>query len=218
MSTDFAPHIQNRYHQVILSNLLPLLDDQFPRLQAHAAAALVNFAESAKKQHLAPHLTMIIQKLLNLLSTNKMYLQEQLLTTIATIADSAEDAFVKFYDGIMPLLIGIMRQAVAKEYRLVRGKAIECATLIALAVGKQIFMPHAQEVLLLLRDIQQTIVDADDPQTAYLISAWARMCKVLGEDFLPYIDYVMKPLLVTAKVRPDFQAIDSTQNYLHDLG
>ncbi len=123
----------------------------------------------------------------------------------------------------MPMLITILRDVQAKEYRLVRGKAIECASLVgksfivsmfpendclALSVGKDIFMPHASDVLNLLRDIQQSIVEADDPQSSYLIAAWARVCKVLGDDFKPYLDYVMKPLIATAKVRPDFETLD----------
>ena len=30
----------------------------------------------------------------------------------------------------------------------------------------------------------------DDPQTSYLISAWARMCRILGKDFVQYLPMV----------------------------
>ena len=61
---------------------------------------------------------------------------EQVLTTIATVADTAEARFVKYYDRFMPSLKYIFENAVSKEYRLLRGKCIECISLIGLAVGR----------------------------------------------------------------------------------
>ena len=43
MSTDFAGTMQESYHQVVLPAIIPVLDSPEPRVQAHAAAALVNF-------------------------------------------------------------------------------------------------------------------------------------------------------------------------------
>ena len=65
------------------------------RVQAYAAAAMVNFAENAKKEHISPYLDMIFERLLILLNTGKRYVQEQAITTIATVADSAGDHFAK---------------------------------------------------------------------------------------------------------------------------
>ena len=33
--------------------------------------------------------------------------------------------------------------------------------------------------------------------------AWARLCKCLGQDFLPYMGFVMPPLLQSAQLKPD---------------
>lgn len=33
--------------------------------------------------------------------------------------------------------------------------------------------------------------------------AWARLCKCLGQDFLPYMSVVMPPLLHSAQLKPD---------------
>jgi len=37
----------------------------------------------------------------------------------------------------------------------------------------------------------------------YLLQAWARLCKCLGQDFLPYMEFVMPPLLQSASLKPD---------------
>ncbi|RIB28214.1 armadillo-type protein [Gigaspora rosea] len=208
MSTDFQDSLQKKFHQPVLSNLIPIMDTPEPRVQAHAAAALVNFCEAADKSILEPYLDAIFERLLILLNSGRTYVQEQAITTIATVADSAEDRFVKYYSAIMPLLINVLRNAHQREYRLLRGKAMECASLIALAVGKEIFAPNANEFIQLLVQTQQSVTEPDDPQTSYLIASWARICKVLGADFVPYLPIIMPPLLQSAQLKPDFAILD----------
>ena len=130
MSTDFAGTMQPKYHNVVLPNIIPVLESPEPRIQSHAAAALVNFCEEAEKAILEPYLDDLLTRLLILLRSPKRYVQEQALSTIATIADSAETAFGKYYDTLMPLLFNVLREEQSKEYRLLRAKAMECATLI----------------------------------------------------------------------------------------
>ncbi|CAO3670398.1 hypothetical protein G6F70_006836 [Rhizopus microsporus] len=208
MSTDFAPVIQQNFHQVVVSALLPLMEDPQPRVQAHAAAAMVNFCEEADKEVLELYLDAIFERLLVLLKMSKRYVQEQAVTTIATVADSAEERFIKYHGAIMPLLIDILRQATDKEYRLLRARALECASLIGLAVGKEVFSPYTVDFLNLLAEIQQSVVDDDDTMTTYLLAAWARMCKMMGQDFLPYLPNIMPPLLASAKLTPEFTFVD----------
>jgi hypothetical protein len=112
----------------------------------------------------------------------------------------------------MPSLLQTLRSAAAKEQRLLRGKTMECASLIALAVGKDHFMPHAKEFIDIMIETQQTATDADDPQISYLLASWARICKVLGQDFVPYLAVVMPPLLASARHKPDFAILDPEED------
>lgn len=208
MSTDFANTMQEKYHHVVLPNIIPVLDSKEPRVQSHAAAALVNFCEEAEKEVLEPYLDELLSYLLRLLQSTKRFVQEQALSTIATIADSAETAFGRYYDTLMPLLFNVLREEQSKEYRLLRAKAMECATLIALAVGKEKMMAQAVELVQILGNVQQNIVDADDPQASYLLHCWGRMCRVLGMDFCPYLPAVMPPLLEQASAKADIQLLE----------
>lgn len=214
MSTDFAGSMQENYHQVVLNNIIPVLESPEPRVQAHAAAALVNFCEEAEKAILEPYLDNLLNHLLALLNSDKRYVQEQALSTIATIADSAETAFVKYYDTLMPQLLQLLRGQQEKELRLLRAKAMECATLIALAVGKDKMGPQADELVQTLAHIQQNITDSDDPQSQYLLHCWGRMCRVLGTSFVPYLDGVMPPLLTLASAKADIQLLESDDEFL----
>ncbi|EWZ47564.1 hypothetical protein FOCG_06402 [Fusarium oxysporum f. sp. radicis-lycopersici 26381] len=208
MSTDFAPKMQTDYYDRVLKAIIPVLDSPEGRVKSHAAAALVNFCEEAEKATLEPYLDELLSHLFQLLQNEKRYVQEQALSTIATIADAAEAAFSKYYDTLMPLLVNVLQNQSEKEYRLLRAKAMECATLIALAVGKERLGQDAMTLVNLLANIQANITDADDPQAQYLMHCWGRMCRVLGSDFLPFLHNVMPPLLELAVAKADIQLLD----------
>lgn len=208
MSTDFAGTMQEKYHQVVLPNIIPVLESSEPRVQAHAAAALVNFCEEAEKDILEPYLDQLLGSLLMLLQSPKRFVQEQALSTIATVADSAEQAFSKYYDTLMPLLFNVLNEEQSKEYRLLRAKAMECATLIALAVGKERMGNDALSLVQLLGRIQNSVSEPDDPQASYLLHCWGRMCRVLGKEFVPFLAGVIPPLTELAAAKADIQLLD----------
>ncbi|KAF2869193.1 armadillo-type protein [Massariosphaeria phaeospora] len=208
MSTDFAGTMQEKYHQVVVPNIIPVLESSEPRVQAHAAAALVNFCEEAEKHILEPYLDSLLNHLLMLLQSPKRFVQEQALSTIATVADSAEAAFSTYYGTLMPLLFNVLNEEQSKEYRLLRAKAMECATLIALAVGKERMGPDALSLVQLLGRIQNTVSEPDDPQASYLLHCWGRMCRVLGSEFIPFLAGVIPPLTELAGAKADIQLLD----------
>ncbi|KAJ2318217.1 importin subunit beta-3 [Coemansia sp. RSA 2704] len=213
MSTDFAPKLQAEHHELVLAGLLPVMAQAgVPRVQTHAAAAMVNFAEEATKQVLEPYLDALFERLLAMLDGPRRYVQEQAITTIATIADNAQAKFGKYYGTIMPLLLNVLAQATDQDHRLLRGKAMECATFIALAVGKDVFAPDIPRLVELLTLAQQAVADADDPQASYLQAAWARLCRLMGADFVPLLPVVMPPLLAAAKQQPDFAVLEAGED------
>ncbi|XP_061745785.1 importin-5 [Nerophis ophidion] len=220
MATDFAPTFQKKFHDKVISALLQTMEDQSnPRVQAHAAAALINFTEDCPKSLLIPYLDNLVQhlhgimvaKLQELIQKGTKLVLEQVVTSIASVADTAEEKFVPYYDLFMPSLKHIVENALRKELRLLRGKTIECISLIGLAVGKEKFMPDASAVMQLLLKTQTDFndLDDDDPQISYMISAWARMCKILGKEFQQYLPVVMGPLMKTASIKPEVALLDT---------
>lgn len=212
MSTDFAPDIQRDFCSRVLPALIQALETAEPRVQAHAAAALVNFCEESEKEWLEPYLDSLLSHLIVLLQSPKKYVQEQVLTTIAIVADAAETKFAKYYDTMMPILFQVLQTDMGKDHRTLKAKCVECSSLIALAVGKEKFVPLSAQLIHTYAAIQQSIVDDDDPTASYLIQAWGRICRVLGADFLPYLSGVMPPLLEAGKAKADFQFIDDAQD------
>ncbi|KAF2723421.1 ARM repeat-containing protein [Polychaeton citri CBS 116435] len=212
MSTDFKGTMQEKYHHVVLPTLIPVLGAPEPRVQSHAAAALVNFCEEAERKTLEPYLDSLLEHLMQLLQNQKRFVQEQALSTIATVADSAETAFGKWYERLMPLLFNVLQQPNETELRLLRAKAMECATLIALAVGKEKMGQDALALVNILGNVQSNLIGDDDPQESYLLHCWGRMCRVLGPDFVPYLQAVMPPLMKLAQAKADIQLLDDEEN------
>ena len=138
---------------------------------------------------------------------------EQVVTTIASVADTSDEKFLAYYDRFMPCLKYIIQNATTPELRLLRGKTIECVSLIGLAVGAEKFTQDASEVMDMLLKSQTEGGGAemadDDPQLSYMISAWARICKILGKQFQPYLPVVMGPVLKAASMKPEVALLDS---------
>lgn len=161
----------------------------------------MNFTEDCPKHILTQYLDSLMAKLEGILSAKfkelvekgtKLVL-EQVVTTIASVADTAEKAFIDYYDRLMPCLKYIIQNANKDEFKLLRGKTIECVSLIGLAVGAEKFMSDASEVMdmLLKTHGEGAELPDDDPQTSYLISAWSRLCKVRSHNLrlcsIPYL-------------------------------
>lgn len=219
MATDFAPVFQKKFHSKVIPGLLMILDDdQNPRVQAHGGAALVNFAEDSPKNILLNLLDNILNKLLDVLvkkiyelaNEKKKLVLEQIVTTIAAVADTVEDKFEPYYEKFMPKLKYLFVNAVTSDLRLLRGKTIECISLIGLAVGKEKFLIDCQDVMETLLRTQTNFdnLEDEDPQISYMISSWARMCKILGKDFEKYLPVVMGPVLKTASFKPEIAVVD----------
>lgn len=186
-------------------------DKDNPRVQSHAASAVINFCEHCTSPILEPYLDGLLAKLAGLLQTGKKIIQEQAITAIAAIADVVEGKFINYYDIFMPFLKNILVHANGKDYRLLRGKAMECISLIGVAVGKDKFRQDAKDVMEVLMRTQQGALDPDDPQVSFLLQAWARICKALGLEFIPYLEIVMPPLLASAKLDPDLTISDEAE-------
>ncbi|KAH9617550.1 hypothetical protein KSS87_021809 [Heliosperma pusillum] len=202
LSTDLGPDLQTQYHHLVVPALASAMDD-FPNPRAHAASAVLNFSENCTPEILTPYLDGIVSKLLVLLQNGKPMVQEGALTALASVADSSQELFQKYYDVVMPYLKAILVNATDKANRMLRAKSMECISLVGMAVGKEKFREDAKQVMEVLMQLQGSQMEADDPTTSYMLQAWARLCKCLGQDFLPYMNVVMPPLLHSAQLKPD---------------
>lgn len=212
LSSDFQGTFQEMFHSLVMPALLKAMDDQYPKVKSHAATAVVNFVEDCDKSFIQPYMDQLLSKLLNLLRTGRRYVQEQSLSAISAVADCAENLFEKYYDAITPFMKEILLRANATEDRKLRARAIECVSLIGVAVGKEKFGKDAKEIMEILIKTLQAGLDSDDPQYHNILQAWARIAKCLGEDFVPYLPYIMPQLLQTAQQQPEVVITDANED------
>eukprot|EP00286_Rhodomonas_abbreviata_P029484 CAMPEP_0181305524 /NCGR_PEP_ID=MMETSP1101-20121128/9780_1 /TAXON_ID=46948 /ORGANISM="Rhodomonas abbreviata, Strain Caron Lab Isolate" /LENGTH=1099 /DNA_ID=CAMNT_0023411455 /DNA_START=102 /DNA_END=3401 /DNA_ORIENTATION=- len=206
LETDLGPDLQNQFHGQVLPALTHVMEDVAnPRVQSHAAAAVINFTENCKMEILVPYLDVVLGKLVQLLVGGVRIVQEQAITAIASVADCVEKHFTKYYQEIMPTLKTMLLQCTSKEHRLLRGKTMECISLIGIAVGREVFLADAKEIMDQFQATQSASLDPDDPQASYLLQAWGRVAKALGQDFIPYLNIVMPPLLKSVAIKADVE-------------
>uniref|UniRef100_A0A0R3TTP8 TOG domain-containing protein n=1 Tax=Rodentolepis nana TaxID=102285 RepID=A0A0R3TTP8_RODNA len=232
MAADFGPKLQKNYHSAIIPAIMHVLDDKVPRVQANAGAALVNCCETSMKSVLLTYLDDLVNKLQEVMTAKFHEMVEkghklvllQTVTSIAAVADASGENFAPYYDRFMPGLKYIMENAIHPDLRLLRGKTIECISLIVLAVGKEKFMQDANSIMTLFMKTQTAIggesagkgsnedqFDDDDPQVNYIITAWARICKLMGRSFEPFLPTVMPQVLKTARMAPKVCVLDDEE-------
>lgn len=199
MSTDLSETIQMRAHSQVLQALQTSLDDSCARVRANAANSIVNFAEAAEQEHLEGFLDSLISKLVGLLKGDSPRLVlEGTLSAISSLAQSAKEQFIKYYDTLIPLLKQLVEQAQGKELQSMRAKAIEAISLIGMGVGKERFQSDARGVMDMLLQLQQSASDQDDIIGQYTMQAFTRICTALGKDFVPYLQLVLPKVLEEA--------------------
>lgn len=94
-------------------------------------------AKEHRRSEGMPVLSLCVYGFLQLVEKGTKLVLEQVVTTIASVADTSEEQFVAYYDRLMPCLKYIIQNANTEELKMLRGKAIECVSLIGLAVGAE---------------------------------------------------------------------------------
>ncbi|QRV78468.1 importin subunit beta-3 [Ceratobasidium sp. AG-Ba] len=184
------------------------MDAPEARVHCHAAKALINFCCGVEADELAPYLDEIVPRLLQLLNSPRRYVQEQALTTLAMVADASAEKFRLYYSSIMPLLMQALRTPATPETWALHCKAMECAGLMGIAVGREVFQQDAEELIKVLLQLQEQPTTDDDSTPMHLQQTWAKVCQALGDAFEPYLQFVMPPLLKSAGVKPDINIVE----------
>eukprot|EP00210_Caulerpa_lentillifera_P001229 g1185.t1 len=204
LCTDLGPDLQGSNHQNIIPALIAVMGDKDnPRVQAHAAAAVVNFADDCDEEDVADYMDTLVSVCIHLLLSSSRLVIESALTALASIADRVSLQFEKYYGEVMSMLKPLFMQANEKHLQLLRAKALECISLVGAAVGKDTFRQDANEIMQLISQLHQSQFEPTDPLPSYMIQAGARMCRCLGHEFIPYLDLVMPHVIKTAGAEPD---------------
>ena len=116
-----------------------------------------------------------------------------------------QELFKPYYASTMPLLKHILVSCNDRTQRRLCGKTLECISLIAMSVGRETFYGDASDFLHQLQQLNTMEMADDDPLVTYVQSAGTRMCKCLGEDFVPMLSTFVPPLVKSAGKKSTYQ-------------
>lgn len=211
LCTDFPGRIQKEFAHNALSALLSLLQRSHDaRVQCHASAALVNFAEDCEPETIAPFLDGILSVLAGILASSSCpgYLKEQLIATIGAYSGAAQSRFASFFDQLLPLLVAGLD---ASQTRKVQCRAVEALSLVLLAVKDSESIQGSLNSCLPgflnhMTKLEESLAScpADDPMREFLASAWLRMAQLMGNQFAPYLSVILPSLINTAGSKVNF--------------
>ena len=94
------------------------------------------------------------------------------MSALAHVATHSKTNFGKYYSSFMPGLKQIIAGCTTKETRALRGKSIECMSLIGAAVSEggqgELFEADGAELMsLVLTSLSSQSMDSDDPTQAW---------------------------------------------------
>lgn len=210
LSDDRRFDFQQRFSPTMIPALIEAFNDQVPRVLAHALAALTNFLEGSSKGGVEGYVTAILEPCLNFIDTGISLVKENSISTIAALAEAAKEDFIPYWQKTAEIIFNVLKNVHQREYKQLRGQAIECLTLMGEAIGKEEFSKAADEIIKTMISIQQNHVEEVDPQKAYLLAGWQRLSSIFKNDFVPYLKELL-PSLFTM-IEKTIDAYEKKQN------
>lgn len=194
-SVRFGASIIEKVHSILSENA------QYPRVLAMALHALTRLCRlgNCAPEVAAPLAPQVFQTLLEIIrAPTPTFVIEQAIRTIGPLAVLTPEQFKPFYPEASQEMKKILfDQAAGQSHELsaFRGMALECWVLFGQAIGKELFMNDAVELLNIIAREHQNGLDFSDPFVTYMMQCCSRIAHILVEDFVPYIDQFLPPLL-----------------------
>ncbi|XP_038069954.1 importin-4-like isoform X2 [Patiria miniata] len=196
----FAEHLQpdiSKYH----AQLLPLLFDYLS--QASAAAeqspkgvtriyyALEMFCENLSSEDLLPYLPTLMERLLVTLKTStNVHIKELAISAIGATSNAAEKHMLPFFQPIMEHLRVYLTTAQSGDALTLQIQAIDTLGVLARTLGRENFLPLAEECLQLGLKLIEEVNDPDLRRCTY--GLFASLSHVLGVEMSPYLETITK--------------------------
>jgi len=228
MSEEQNPYMQQKHHTTMLPRLCQAIEDTVPRVQVRAMQAMVDFADinELDAEHILPFLPGLMQGMSVRMEDPRRPLREMAITLVATAAGCVKEAFRPYYTVVLPVLHRAVQESSGKKQVWLRGKAVECISMIAVAVGKETFARDASvfvgasvQLLLATREGGE-LADDEGVLRSYAQDAIWNFASVLGRDIAPYAPAVLPDAVATISMKPqvvDLQEKERAKDWTLDL-
>merc|ERR1719510_2805651 len=187
MCSDFKKKFVNTYSGGILDIFeAGMGETDHPRIQAHSAICIVNYAEKVASKLLRPRLEQLLNKLFHLINQPQKFVQENALSAVSECAENSKDQFVKYYNTFTTHLMRILQHALGEDYIPLRLEALRCLTHIGEAVGPRTFNSHAVQAM----QLSLPIIEQDGVEVVRILCSWTRIFQTCQEGMAPFINQV----------------------------
>jgi hypothetical protein len=178
-------------------------DAENPKVQAIASSCIVSYSEKAPPETLIPYMDTILRSLHGLMSSTSKFVVEEAVTCVGAIAANAKEHFSPYYDHFVPTLKNILDNTHDNTLSTMRSKTIDTFSIVGESVGKEKFLPDAKEFMEALQQTNVGEFGREDSLRETMLFAAARICRILKEDFVPFLPNIMPSLLETANMHED---------------
>ncbi|XP_075684981.1 importin-4 [Rhinoderma darwinii] len=198
----FSEHLQpdiSGYSDSVLPLLLEYLSRLDPSHTAHltkAYYALENFVENLGSK-IEPYLPTLMERILrSLSSSNNARLMELSVSALGAIANGAEQLLRPYFPSIMEVLKVHLMQT-AEEGRPVQIQCLETLGVLVYSLGKETFLPLAEDCCLLGLNLCDRIDDPNLRSCAY--SLFAALSGVMEDNISYHLEKITTMMLLSLK-------------------
>jgi hypothetical protein len=193
-----------KHHQELIPALVRNLDsasvqasnesDQLKHLAILKAScgALDSVADGMDKETMTAYISELIPRLGQLLSHPDFNVKASAAGAMGSIAGSAEDAFLPYFETTMKALSEYVTMKDSEEELDLRGTVCDAMGSMAKAVGPAAFQPYVQPLM----QASEEALHLGHPrlrETSYIL--WSVLAQVYQEEFTPFLEGVVKGLM-----------------------
>eukprot|EP00746_Dinoflagellata_sp_MGD_P162698 gnl/MRDRNA2_/MRDRNA2_90374_c0_seq1.p1 gnl/MRDRNA2_/MRDRNA2_90374_c0~~gnl/MRDRNA2_/MRDRNA2_90374_c0_seq1.p1 ORF type:complete len:1144 (-),score=262.67 gnl/MRDRNA2_/MRDRNA2_90374_c0_seq1:112-3543(-) len=201
---DHREHITSeQWSEKLLPLYLQGFSEQIPRVAIRCMESFQFYGEALDREALEPHQQRMMEILGPRIQGEKR-VRKMIITMIAVIAAQIEDSFAPYYPHLMPALKNIIGEVLHQpEERQLLGKTFECVSLLAQAVGNEVFKPDAVQVMeAMVKATQMPDMKASDPVKEYMLAASERICSTMKGDFVPFVPHLLPGIFEKLTLEP----------------
>jgi signal recognition particle GTPase len=210
--------IQEKFAHHIFPAISTLLLDPTVRVRAQTAVSCCNLLHKLDLKVFEGYLDTLVKTLYQCLqeslTTNRhpVY-QQQLLSALSSLACQSRERFVEYYPQLVETLSTIIGAAPKSlEEKQTQAKAIEALGLMTWAVGKEAFLPVSTKVMGSMQHAMGSCQTAtDDPRLQEVLISFSRIAEVVEQDFAPYLDTVLPPVIRELEKEVQYKTIQEEQ-------
>lgn len=192
-------------------------DDQEKNLEIlkSSCSALDSVTDGIDKSIMITYLPELVPRLGRLFSHPDLNVKASAAGAMGSIAASASDAFLPYFEQTMKALSEYVTIKDSTEELDLRGIVCDSMGSMATAVGPAAFQPYVQPLM----QASEEVLHLGHPrlrETSYIL--WSTLAKVYEEEFTPFLDGVVKGLLDSLAQEEDDLEVEMGEEAKEMLG